>query len=313
MEIDTIFITEEEEGERLDRMLANRFQAVQSRTYFQNLINEGRVLLNGDPVKKRIKPKKGDEVEIHFIFTPEISIVPEPIPLSILYEDEAILVVNKPPGMVVHPALGNWSGTFVNALLHHCQLIEAPTSSFPRPGIVHRLDKDTSGVMVAAKQAKAGQRLMEHFSKREVHKEYLAICLGNPGSKTIDAPIGRHPVKRKEMAVLKEGGRPSVTHCTTLAFDGQLSQVRLVLETGRTHQIRVHLKHLGTPILGDAVYGNASVNQKLAVSRQLLHAELLRFPHPLTGQIQEFRAPWPDDIKQMVEKISKKGGQKLRP
>lgn len=305
-EIDTISITEEEQGERLDRTLANRFQSLQSRTYFQNLIDKGRVLLNGEPVKKRIKPVAGDEIEIRFIFTPEISILPEPIPLSILYEDEAILVVNKPAGMVVHPALGNWTGTFVNALIYHCQQIEAPSSSFPRPGIVHRLDKDTSGVMVAAKQAKAQARLIELFSQREVHKEYLAICLGSPGTKTIDAPIGRHPVRRKEMSVLKEGGRPSVTHCTTLSHNEQLSVVRLVLETGRTHQIRVHLKHLGTPILGDSVYGREPVNQKHGATRQLLHAELLRFPHPITGQMQEFRAPLPEDLSLMVDKISKK-------
>ncbi len=306
MEIDTILITEEEEGERLDRILANRFRSIQSRTYFQNLIENDRVFLNGEPVKKRIKPSAGDEIEIHFIFTQEINIVPEAIPLNILYEDDAILVVDKPAGMVVHPALGNWSGTFVNALLYHCQNIEAPSTAFPRPGIVHRLDKDTSGVMVAAKQAKAQTRLIEMFSQREVHKEYLAVCLGNPGSKTINLPIGRHPVKRKEMAVLKEGGRPSVTHCTTLAFDGQCGVASLLLETGRTHQIRVHLKHLGTPILGDSVYGKEAVNKKLGIERQLLHAKVLRFSHPITGQLMEFSASLPDDMLQIVDKISKK-------
>lgn len=303
MEETTIWITEEEQGERLDRTLANRFQAVQSRTYFQNLIDKGRVLLNGETVKKRIKPSAGDEVEINFILTPELSVDPEPIPLSILYEDDAILVVDKPAGMVVHPAVGNWSGTFVNALLYHCGQIDAPFDSFLRPGIVHRLDKDTSGVMVAAKQAKAQSRLIEHFAQREVHKEYLAVCVGNPGSKTIEAPIGRHPVKRKEMAVLKEGGRPSITHCTALAFDGQCSVVRLVLETGRTHQIRVHMKYIKTPVLGDPVYGIDSINQKLAAPRQLLHAELIRFPHPTTGKVVEFRAPLPQDMSQIVNKI----------
>ena len=288
-EIDTIIISEEEQGERLDRTLANRFQSVQSRTYFQNLIEQGRVLLNGEAAKKRMKPAAGDEIEIHFIFTPEINIVAEDIPLSILYEDEAIIVVNKPAGMVVHPALGTWSGTFVNALLHHCNGLEAPTASFPRPGFVHRLDKDTSGVMVAAKQARAQAMLIEHFSQREVHKEYLAVCVGNPGIKRIEAPIGRHPIRRKEMSV-REDGRPSVTHCKTSVFDGQCSVVHLVLETGRTHQIRVHMKHLGTPILGDPVYGKESINQKLGISRQLLHAELLRFPHPVTGERVEFRA-----------------------
>lgn len=301
-EVDTIYISAEEEGERLDRILSNRFQ-LQSRTYFQNLIEHERVLLNGSPVKKRIKPRSGDEIEIHFIFTQELDIAPEPIPLDILYEDEAIIVVNKAAGMVVHPALGNWSGTFVNALLHHCK--QGSTLDH-RPGIVHRLDKDTSGVMVAAKQAQAGTRLIEMFAAREVHKEYLAVCLGNPGEKTIDLPIGRHPVKRKEMAVLKEGGRPSVTHCRSLAYDGQCSVLRLILETGRTHQIRVHLKAIGTPILGDSLYGRESANQKHSARRQLLHAHLLRFNHPVTGKPLEFSAPLPEDMRQVVEKISKK-------
>lgn len=303
-EIDTLIITAEEEGLRLDQILASRFVDVQSRSYFQNLIEKQRVLLNGSPVKKRVKPKEGDEVEIQFIFTSEISIEPEPIPLTILYEDEAILVINKPAGMVVHPAAGHWSGTFVNALIYHCQQLEQASSSFPRPGIVHRLDKDTSGVLIAAKQAKAQQELIKCFAERKVHKEYLAICLGNPGDVTIDAPIGRHPIKRKEMAVVKEG-RSAVTHCKTLAFDGKLSVVRILLETGRTHQIRVHMRHLGTPILGDPVYGRVQANQHYKANRQLLHARLLRLPHPITGHIHEFIADLPEDISKKIEVISK--------
>lgn len=289
---ENIFITEEEQGERLDRILACRFQ--NSRTYFQSLIEQNLVLLNGQPVKKRIQPQAGDEVEIQFIFNSEIDIAPEPIPLSILYEDEALLVVNKPAGMVVHPAIGNWSGTFVNALVHHCQHLPLETH---RPGIVHRLDKETSGVMIAAKEMRAQELLIAQFSKREVHKEYLAICLGNPGTRTIDAPIARHPVRRKEMAVAKAGGKPSITHCKTLAFNGELSAVQLKLETGRTHQIRVHLAHLGTPVLGDAVYGKASANLKHKATRQLLHATMIRFTHPLTGQLIEVKAPLPEDME----------------
>lgn len=262
----TFFIAEEEAGERLDKILAKRLSGAGSRTYFQFLIDEGKVLVNGAPVKKRAKPKAGDEVEVEYILTPELELKPENIPLKILYEDEAILVVDKPPGMVVHPAAGNWTGTFVNALLYHCreafsqQMPQIPQTSqishknALRPGIVHRLDKDTSGLLIAAKTALTQQRLIDQFMNRQVYKEYLAICIGNPGTGTIDAPIGRHPVHRKEMTILQkgEGGRPALTHYRVLAFDERLSLVSVVIATGRTHQIRVHLKHLGQPIDGIA-------------------------------------------------------------
>lgn len=298
-----ITITEEEAGERLDKVLAARYKQVQSRTYFQSLIEQQCVLLNGLPVKKRIKPKAGDEVEIEFILTPELDLKPEPIPLDIIYEDEHLLIVNKPAGMVVHPAVGHWQGTFVNALLHHCQgqfLIDDSASL--RPGIVHRLDKDTTGLLIAAKHIRAQQQLVSMFAGKEIHKVYHAICLGNPGNVEIRAAIGRHPKNRQLMSVREEGGKEALTFCRSLFFNHQLSLVEIVLATGRTHQIRVHLAYQGTPVLGDAVYGNAAANRKYGVERQMLHAKLLRFKHPITGCLLEVEAPLPEDMGKVIQK-----------
>lgn len=312
-----IVITEEEAGERLDKILARRFSDVRSRTYFQDLIQDHCVLLNGSPVKKRAQPKVGDEVEIAFRAAPELELAAEAIPLEILFEDEAILAINKPAGMVVHPAVGNWTGTFVNALLYHCQHLDmkpcdslrpenlSPENLRPqdlRPGIVHRLDKETSGVLLAAKTSLAQQRMIALFASRSVYKEYLAICVGNPGTCEIEAPIGRHPVHRKLMAVV-ENGRAAISRCRTLAFDGQLSVVSLILVTGRTHQIRVHMKHRGTPVLGDPLYGNKAANQRHGKERQMLHAWRVRFAHPLTGAQLELEAPPPPEIAELMQKI----------
>lgn len=299
-----ISVTAEEAGMRLDRLLAARYGEERSRTYFQHLIEQGAVLVNDKPVKKRVKPKMGDEVEICFILTPELNIGPEDIPLEVVFEDEDILVINKPAGLVVHPAVGNWTGTFVNALLYYCRSLAAEDPSSIRPGIVHRLDKDTSGLLIAAKNLVAQQHLIEMFAQRQVHKEYLAICIGNPGQAEIKAPIGRHPIHRKKMAVREEGGRQAHSRVSTLAFDGNLSLVKIILETGRTHQIRVHMLHQGTPVLGDALYGSAASNKKYGVTRQLLHAHLLRFRHPITGSMIELTAPLPADFSHFTKKIS---------
>lgn len=300
-ENDVLLISEEEEGERLDKVLAKRYREIQSRTYFQNLIEQNRVLLNGEPVKKRIKPKEGDEVQIQFLLTPEIDLEPENIPLDIIYEDDDLLVINKPAGMVVHPAPGNWTGTFVNALLYHCQHVKEGQENTLRPGIVHRLDKDTSGLLVAAKNALAHQRLVELFAGRKIQKEYLAICLGNPGTREIDAPIGRHPINRKKMAVV-EGGKKALSICETIKADAHLSLVKIFLMTGRTHQIRVHLKHAGASILGDETYGNPQANAKYGITRQLLHAYRLAFEHPMTGKKLDFTVLPPPDMQKIMDK-----------
>jgi 23S rRNA pseudouridine1911/1915/1917 synthase len=304
----TFFISEDEAGERLDKILTKRFSKLGSRTYFQFLIEEGNVLVDGETIKKRVKPKVGAEVEVEFTLTPDLELEAENIPLDIIYEDESLLVVNKPAGMVVHPATGNWTGTFVNALLYHCCSaftdIER-TSSERRPGIVHRLDKETSGLLVAAKTMQTQQRLIEMFAGRLIYKEYLAVCVGSPGAGKIDLPIGRHPVHRKMMAVLPDKGRAALTHYTTLAYDESLSVVRLVIATGRTHQIRVHMKHRGMPVLGDSVYGLERVNAKYDIDRQLLHAHRLRFEHPLTGTPLELEAPIPADMQRIIDKINR--------
>ena len=299
VESETIFVTEEEAGHRLDVLLATRFKGLHSRTYFEMLIKESKVLLNGNPVKKRTSIRAGDEIEIQFILTPEINISGEDIPLDIIYEDQHIIVVNKPAGLVVHPAVGNWTGTFVNALIYHCKQLEGDFSSL-RPGIVHRLDKETSGLLIAAKTTLAHQRLIEMFSQRLIHKEYLAVVLGNPGDRQIEAPLGRHPVDRQKMAVVATG-KSALTICRTLHFNGKISLISLILETGRTHQIRVHMKHIGTPVLGDKTYGNNDANAKYGVSRQLLHASKLTFKHPITNEPLSLVAPMPPDIQMKAE------------
>lgn len=293
-------ITEAEAGQRLDKILSNRFQSY-SRTYLQELIASGHVTLNGASVKKRIQLRAGDEVEMRFSLSPEIgmSLIPEPIPFEILFEDDDLIVVNKPPGLVVHPAAGNWSGTFVNGLLHHCRSLEPCGEPF-RPGIVHRLDKDTSGVLIAAKTSMAHQRLVHLFASRQVHKEYLAICGGNPGEGVIDAPIGRHPHQRKLMAVVPEGGRIAKTRYQTVAVHGELSLVQMTLITGRTHQARVHMRHRGTPILGDPVYGSGGLNERYERHRQMLHAQQLQLVHPMTGALFTWKAPLPPDMQELV-------------
>lgn len=297
------FVSEEEAGTRLDKILAARLTPAGSRTYFQYLIDEGKVLLNGAPVKKRIKPKAGDEVEVEYILTEELKLIAENIPLNIIYEDEWIIVVDKPSGMVVHPATGHWTGTFINALLYHCKTPYLHEENTLRPGIVHRLDKETSGLIVAAKTGLAQAKLIEMFAERRVHKKYYAVCIGNPGSGSIDAPIGRHPENRKKMAVLKEGGKPALTHYRSLKHTDTLSLVDIVIETGRTHQIRVHMKHLKTPVLGDATYGNVSLNEKLNIDRQMLHAYCLQFNHPITNVPMNFEAPLPHDMNKIIKKL----------
>jgi 23S rRNA pseudouridine1911/1915/1917 synthase len=295
----TIHVSSDMMHVRLDRFLTEQFP-LYSRTYFQYLIENGFVLVNGLPMKKKDLPKTGDEIEVCFQMTPDISVEPENIPLDILFEDDHLIVINKPVGMVTHPAPGHYSKTFVNALLYHCKNL--PHAETLRPGIVHRLDKDTSGVLIAAKTAQAHQKLVEMFCQRQLEKTYLAICIGSPGDITIEEPIKRHPTKRKEMAVDPEG-KPATTICKTLAVEGKLSLVEVQLITGRTHQIRVHLKHKGTPILGDPVYGSPSWNKKFDLSHQMLHAHRLKFRHPITGQPLEFSAPVPPIFKKLFTSI----------
>lgn len=301
-ENDSFLISESQSGQRLDKILTSQFSSDKSRSYFHYLFQEGKICVNGIPVKKRYQAKPLDEVTIQWMYTPELALTAENIPLDILFEDEHIIVVNKPAGMVVHPAVGNWSGTFVNALLFHCQSIEKEFSTKEqlRPGIVHRLDKNTTGLLIAAKTTKAHARLVELFASRQIQKQYLALCVGNPGDGTIDLPIARHPIRRKEMTICQEKGKRAVTICKTLAHNERCSFVSLKLITGRTHQLRVHLKAKGCPILGDPVYGSEGFNRKYRLDRQMLHAYELLFPHPINGTMMNFKAPLPQEMKQVI-------------
>lgn len=299
---DSFTIQESQAGGRLDKILAAHYQTIGSRTYFQMLIDKELVLLNGAAVKKRAKPIMGDAVEVFFIQAPEVQLTPQEIPLAVLFEDDDIIIVNKPPGMVIHPAPGHWDRTFVNALLYHCgYMTDLSADSSLRPGIVHRLDKETSGVLIAAKTLKAQQLLIEMFAARQIYKEYWAICLGNPGNCEINMPIGRHPIHRKQMSI-REDGKYALTYCETLRTSEDLSLVKVILATGRTHQIRVHLKHRGTPILGDPVYGSKQANLRYGQTRQQLHAKRVLFSHPLTQQKIEIEAPLPSDMEECLSK-----------
>ena len=289
-----------DDPKRLDKLLAEQF-IDHSRSYFQYLIEMGSVTRNGKRVKKREIPTVGDEIQIFFSVSPEIKLVPEDIPLEILYEDEAIICINKPVGMVVHPAPGHPTGTFVNALLHHCKSL--PLQDL-RPGIVHRLDKDTSGVLLAAKTLDAHKQLIESFSNRRIDKEYLTITVGKPSKASIDSPIGRHPVKRKEMAIV-ETGRHALTHFEVIDSREGFSFVRVKPVTGRTHQIRVHLKTQNAPILGDPIYGPENLSRKMGANRTLLHAHRLSFSHPSTGERVEITAPPPEDFQKWSSYIQK--------
>ncbi|MCB1135794.1 MAG: RluA family pseudouridine synthase [Chlamydiia bacterium] len=301
LEEETLTVSQEENGQRIDKILSQHYPDV-SRHYFQDLILKEDVRLNGLPTLKRQRVKPGDVIEIRFRLTPEIQLTPEDIPLDILFEDSDIIAVNKPAGMTVHPAPGNWSGTFVNALVHHCKELEGDFSTL-RPGVVHRLDKHTSGVLIAAKTKRAHLRLAELFAERRMQKEYVAICLGNAGSGTIENYLDRHPVDRKKRTVVEQGGKLAITEYKTLTHGDKLCLVKINLKTGRTHQIRVHMQFHGTPILGDPVYGRRQSNTQWEVERQLLHAQTLAFEHPFTGEAICLKAPLPEDMSQLLKQM----------
>jgi len=290
---------------RCDAWLATVMPEV-SRARVQALIKENRVLVNGKSTKASAKLCPGSCVTIA-IHAP-VSAIPEPeeIPLSIIYEDSDCLVLNKPAGLVVHPAPGHASGTLVNAVLFHCRDLKG-IGGVERPGIVHRLDKDTSGVMVVAKHDTAMAGLVNAFQEGCVRKIYLALVHGvlRTPSGTLSTLIGRHPVHRKKMAIVARNGKRAVTHYRVIAQSKGLSLVACRIETGRTHQIRVHLQSLGCPIVGDEVYGRSSADNQLTVKpqRQLLHAAYFAFPHPISGVSMAFSAPLPDDFKAVLHAV----------
>jgi len=289
----------EHEGERLDKHVAGLAPDDISRSQVQSWIRSGLVKVNGKPEKPGYRVAAGDIVELTVPEIGEAEIEPEPIPLDVVYEDGDVIVVNKPRGMVVHPAPGHSSGTLVNALMHHCRDLSGINGEL-RPGIVHRLDKDTSGLLMAAKNDRAHQSLTEQLKKRSVERRYLAIAHGvlPHDEGTVDAPIGRDPKDRKRFCVNTKTGKTAVTHFRVLERAGGCTILELRLETGRTHQIRVHMQFIGHPLVGDPVYGRS---KGVTMNGQALHAATLGFDHPSTGERLRFEAPLPDDMKRLLE------------
>ncbi len=300
----TLIVTSQEEGRRLDLFLAGKWPGM-TRSRAQKLIAQKYVLVNGEWRDKNYRLKEKELVYVKIPPPKPLEAVPQPIPLQIVYEDRYLIVVNKPAGMVVHPAAGHREGTLVNALLAHCPGLMGINDDRIRPGMVHRLDKDTSGLLVVAKEERVVQLLSEQLKKRMVKRIYLALAKGNfQNSKgTIRLYIGRHPKDRKKMAVLEEGrGRIAVTHYKVLKEIKGYSLVWLLLETGRTHQIRVSLSHLGHPVVNDPVYGRRE--KDLQGKGQLLHAYQLSFVHPCLGKEMTFKAPLPDYFIEKLVKIN---------
>ena len=304
-------VAPEEAGLRLDLFLTKKEPGL-SRSQIQRSVAEGRVLVNDRPIKAGRKVKAADAVAISIPEARPSEATPEAIPLTILYEDSSLLVVDKPAGMVVHPAAGHAGGTLVNALLHHCSDLSG-IGGVLRPGIVHRLDKGTSGLLVAAKSDAAHRGLAGQFKRREVKKTYLALVYGNPREDggRIDAAVGRHPTDRKRMSTTVRRGRPAATLWRVRERFASAALLEVDIETGRTHQIRVHLTDLGYPVVGDTVYGgtgrirnvaDTAVRARIkALDRQALHAWRLSFTHPETGELLTFSSPLPADMADLIE------------
>ncbi|WP_134684550.1 RluA family pseudouridine synthase [Brevibacillus migulae] len=285
-------------GERIDKFITLQGEEW-SRSQIQAWIKEGRVSVGGETVKSNYKVSRDDEVTLRVPPPRELAIQPENIPLDILYEDADVVVVNKPRGLVVHPAPGHYTGTLVNALLHHCKDLSG-INGVLRPGIVHRIDKDTSGLLVVAKNDRAHVGLAEQLKEHTVNRKYVAIVHGVIPHEmgTIDAPIGRDPKNRQQMAVVFENSKPAVTHFVVLERFKDYTLVECKLETGRTHQIRVHMKYIEHPLAGDPKYGP---KKTLEIDGQALHAKTLGFTHPRTGEYLEFDAPLPQEMVSVLE------------
>lgn len=295
-------ITESDAGERLDKWLSTQPGVELTRSAIQLRIEQGDIFVNGKTIPKNYRQKTGDQVILR-IPEPEIlSIEAENIPLDIVYEDEDVLVVNKPKGMVVHPAPGHMTGTLVHALLYHCGDRLSGINGVIRPGIVHRIDRLTSGLLMVAKNDTAHQSLSAQIQAHSFTREYQAVAMGRFSEKTgtISAPIGRHPVDRKKMCVTQKNAKPAVTHYSVLNEFQRATHLRLRLETGRTHQIRVHLAYLGHPILGDDVYGK----KYPGIEGQCLHAAKIGFVHPSTKQYLEFESPLPAYFEKVLRGLS---------
>ena len=295
-------VSPEEAGVRIDKYLAEQQPDI-TRSYLQKLLKDGSVQMNGKPVKTSTKTAAGAVIELTIPEPEEPEILPEDIPLDILYEDSDVILINKPKDMVVHPAAGHYTGTLVNALMYHCKGDLSGINGVLRPGIVHRIDKDTTGVLIVCKNDKAHNALAEQLKEHSITRKYRAIVCGNlkEDEGTVDAPLGRHPQDRKKMAIVRTGGKRAVTHYQVLERFGNYTYIECQLETGRTHQIRVHMASLGHPLLGDEVYGR--VKSPFKLEGQTLHAMVLGFIHPTTGEYMEFEAPLPEYFEKLLEKL----------
>lgn len=293
-------ISEEDNSKRIDKYLSSVLDG-KSRSYIQGVIDDEKVNVNGKIVKSNYKLKTNDVVNLEIPEPTELEVAPENIPLEILYEDKDVIVVNKPQGMVVHPAPGAYHGTMVNALLYHCKDLSG-INGVIRPGIVHRIDKDTSGILVVAKNDNAHNILAEQLKDHSMTREYYALVEGiiKEDEGTINKPLARHPKERIKIAVI-EGGREAITHFNVIERFKDHTLVRCILETGRTHQIRVHMAYIGHPLVGDPVYGYKK--QKFKLQGQMLHAKVLGFIHPSTKEYIRFESPLPDYFEDVLNKL----------
>lgn len=296
--MDELTITVDTAGVRLDRYIADNSEI--SRSFAARLAEEGKITVNGKAADKKSKLKAGDEIIIEIPEPETLEAQPQDIPIDIVYEDDYVIVVNKPQGMVVHPAPGNPDGTLVNGLLYHCSL--SSINGVIRPGIVHRIDKDTSGLLIVAKTNEAHEALSAQLKERKALRKYNCLVNGNikEDSGTIDKPVGRHPLDRKKMAVIA-GGRDAVTHFNVLERFGRYTLIECVLETGRTHQIRVHMASIGHSIVGDPVYGIKK--ERFRTNGQLLHARTVGFTHPVTGELMKFSSELPPYFTAILDKL----------
>ncbi len=298
-----ITVSPEENGIRADKLLSEKLEGV-TRSYIKKIIDEDGLLLNGKPAKGSAKLKEGDVLSVDIPEPTEPDILPENIPLDIVYEDKHLLVVNKPQGMVVHPAPGNYSGTLVNALMYHCRGELSGINGVLRPGIVHRIDKNTSGLLMVAKTNAAHLSLAEQIKEHSFSRRYKTIAYGSfrEAEGTVNAPIGRNKKNREKMCVTNENSKEAITHYRLIEQFPDCAFVECILETGRTHQIRVHMAHLGHPVMGDDVYG-VKKEKFSGLKGQLLHAYLLGFVHPVTGEYMEFTAPLPPHFEAVLDKL----------
>lgn len=298
----SIEVADENVNLRIDKLLSDNLSNF-TRSALTKLITEGNVTVNGKVISKNYKCRKDDVIKINVPDAKPLDVTAENIPLDIVYEDSDLLVVNKPKGMVVHPAAGNFEGTLVNALLYHCKDSLSGINGVIRPGIVHRIDKDTSGLLIVAKNDAAHLSLAQQIKEHSFHRAYQAVCYGNIKEDfgTVHQPIGRSTKDRKKMAVTDRNSKDAVTHFEVLHRFGNFTHIRCVLETGRTHQIRVHMAYVGHPIAGDAVYGPKKTITSL--NGQCLHAGEIGFVHPKSGEYMEFRSDLPDYFTDFIRKI----------